>query len=187
MNTSLALTFQRQTFASGIDCWTVDSISDVPKFLNQIKGDHKSVLVSNLGQKELAIPGLTLDSEDLFEFAPARIRKENILKVSDIDYAAKYLPELCLWLTNDCGLILHSAHDAAALKEIKRIYWAWFSQPSILQHQARAGSESLAAKLFDAVESVVIIKKMSGTDGSAVVLSPANSAEFIEKVLRNIA
>lgn len=187
MNTSLSLPFQRQTFASGIDCWIVDSIGDMPKFLNQIKGDHKSILVSNLGQKELAIPGLTLDSEDLFEFAPARIRKENILKVSNIDYAAKYLPELCSWLTHDCGLILHSALDAAALKETKRIYWAWFSQPSILQHQTRAGSDTLAAKLFEALESVVIIKKMNGAEGSAMVLSPANSAEFIERVLRNIA
>lgn len=184
MNTASSIKFSRQTFASGIDCWRVDAIVDLASFLTQLKSDYKSYLVANIGKTALSAPGLVLDPEDLFQNAPAEIRKENALHVSEIDYSAKYFSEVAAWLGKDSGLLIHSSLSATTLKQAKKLYWAWFSQPSILLHQTRAGSQELAEKLFENVESVVLLQKGSPTESSLFVLAPSSSAAKIEMILK---
>lgn len=183
MNTTPPIKYTRQTLGSGIYKWNVECTSDVGLILNQLKGDLQSTITTNTGKIALSIPGFTLDEEDLFAQAPPDIRKDNALHVSPVDYTALYLIDLCLWAVKDCGLFIHSNQPAESLKEKKRVFWAWFSKPSILLHQAKVGSQGLAEKIFDELEMVVIIQKLTPTEASLVILSPPSASEYIEKIL----
>jgi hypothetical protein len=185
MNTNTVPKFTRQTFGSGIDCWNVNCSSEVGDLLTQLKGEQHSTIAANVGKVALTVPGFAMDTEDLFGHAPLDIRKDNAMHVSNVDYSAKYFVELCLWASKDCGLFIHSNQPAEKLKETKKIYWAWFSKPSILLHQAKAGSKDLAEKLFSELEMVILIQTMTPTEASLIILAPASAAANVEKILGN--
>ena len=138
----------------------------LPELIPHLRSLGTATLLWNrksYGNPSARLPGWNIQAADLFAEAPEEIRKEHALSAGSIDWNTLAPIELADVLFSDCALLLFHRTPTSELIEKKKIAWAWFVRPSLLQFHLRNGSELLVGKLMEDIELVATVSE-SRTD-----------------------
>jgi hypothetical protein len=115
------------------------------------------------GDTDAQLTGWTNASDDLFSSAPEEIRGVHSLEFGRIQATQpEFLKELePKILDSDTFVILISRAPSDAVLQAKKISWAWFAKPTLLQFHLQNGSETLLRLLMDGLDSILVSKRGS--------------------------
>ncbi len=119
-------------------------------------GNSVFLLINRKRFGDMEVAGWMQISDDLLEQAPDEIRVTDSLFVGQVDQDFLTNPTMFHLLGSGAAMVLVSKLDGPALLEARKLLWVWFSRPSILQHQFENGSKSLAKKLIEGIQYVLL-------------------------------